>query len=705
MTEKETKIFKSTCRMCHGVCGVLLHVRGGRVVRIEGDRGSPTNRGYLCSKGQAAIELLYHPDRLTHPLRRIGARGENRWERIGWEEALEAIAERLDRVRREDGPQAFAIGQGTGRPYTLFNLRFANAFGTPNFVAPGELCYLPRVIASHLTCGQLPVCDYYGFGGTSPALVLVWGCNTIRSHADGMCGHQLLRVRRQGAKLVVVDPRRTELAVMADRWVQVRPGSDAALALGMMAVILEEELYDREFVERWTVGFDQLKEHVRDYTPEKVEGLTWVPAGTIREVARLYATTKPAALHWGVGIDQNVGGFQAARALLILRGITGNLDIPGGDVFWVPPADIVQTSPFVSPEIVLPDRLPPAMAARRLGADRYKLSSFAHPRLFCEAVLTSKPYPIKAFLLMGSNPLLTWSNPRQLEAALRRIDFFAAVDLFMTPTAQLADIVLPAASWLEQDDIADLHFVWCVRVRQKVASIGECRDDKQILIDLARRLGLGDSFPWRDVREYCDWVLRPAGLDFERFKEMGILQGAMRYRKYEQEGFKTPSGKFEIVCAALEALGHEPLPVHKEPPESPFSTPELSQEYPLILITGGRVGELFCSEGRQIDLLRRCHPDPLLEIHPQTAQGLGIAPGDWVWIETLRGKIRQRARLTEGIDPRVVHAEYGWWFPEKAPPEYGWQESNVNLLIDNHSPDPIFGTESMRGLLCKVCRT
>jgi anaerobic selenocysteine-containing dehydrogenase len=249
-----------------------------------------------------------------------------------------------------------------------------------------------------------------------------------------------------------------------------------------------------------------------------------------------------------------------------------------------------------------------------------------------------------------------------------------------------------------------MHFAWCVLVRQKVATIGECWDDKQIFIELAHRMGIEDYFPWRNVKEYCDWVLKDSGVTFDEFKELGIIKGQMRYRKYEGEGFDTPSKKVELRCSTLESMGYDPLPYFVEPPESPYSTPELFRSYPLIITTGGRIQVFFHSEGRQIESLRKLNPDPLLEINPATARSLGIGEGDWVWIESPRGRIKQRARLTEGIHPGVVHAQHGWWFPEKDPPEYGFKESNVNLLTGGMPCDPHTGSESWRSFLCKVYR-
>jgi anaerobic selenocysteine-containing dehydrogenase len=690
--------------MCHGACGVRVHLEDGRVVRVAGDPESPLSRGYICSKGRASVDYVCHPDRLLYPQRRLGPKGSNRWERISWDEALETIAARLLEYRSDYGPESVAVAAGTGRPYMFFTLRFAHAFGTPNFVSYAHACYLPRIMASAITCrGPLPICDFYGMGGVTPRCVLMWGCNIPETgSSDGMVGVQVDLARKRGAKLLVVDPRRTRSASQAELWAQIRPGTDVALALSMLQVIIEEDLYDREFVERYSVGFEDLVERVKSYPPSRVAAITWVPESTIRGLARLYATTRPACLLWGNGLDQSANCFQTARALLILRAITGNLDVPGGDVFWEPPPGLFRSEPFLGTENLLRERVAPETAARKLSSGEIPLNpGVRHSRLW-DAVLEEDPYPVKALLLMGTNPLLTASDPLRGEEALRKLEFSVAIDLFMNPTAQLADIVLPAASWLEQDDVAEMHFIWCVLARQKLIEVGECWDDKKILIELARRMGMEDAFPWRDVREYCDFVLEGAGLDFEEFTKLGILRGEMRYRKHEAEGFRTPSGKFEIRSSILESLGRDPLPDFIEPLESPVSTPELAADYPLVAVTGSKIEPFFQSELRQLDSQRKRNPDPLVQIHPGTAEALGVEDGDWVWVESPRGRIRQRAALTPAVDPRVAAIQHAWWFPERPPPEYGWKESSANLLVDPSPVDPIWASEAWKGFLCRI---
>jgi anaerobic selenocysteine-containing dehydrogenase len=699
------RVVRSACRMCHGVCQVLVHLEGDRVVKITGDPDSPTSRGYLCPKGAASAELLSHPDRVLYPLRRKGARGENRWERISWDQALDEMAERLSTVRSESGSEYFAMMQGTGRPYTGFTARFAHAFGTPNFPGTTHICYFPRVVASEMTLGRLPVCDYYGFGGHQPACVMMWGCNvTYAGASDGMCGGTVNRGLKNAQKVIVVDPRRIGPAEKADHWLQLRPGTDGALALAMIHVIVADDLVDQSFVDNYTVGFDALREHVRQFTPDWAAAITRLAPEAIRAAAHTYATTRPACIQWGMALDTSPCAFHTARSLLILRAITGNIDVPGGDVLWVPPEKVRQKSPFMNPEVLGLRFLPPDTHDRVLDAGKYPLNPLVHPPTFWRSVVRADPYRVRAFWIVGSNPLLTMTHSLEVEKALKLMEFVVVSDFFLTPTAQLADLVLPAATWLEQDDVVNLHKIWCVLARKKVAQVGESRDDREVIIQLARRLGLEEAFPWNNLSQYLEWLLQDTGMSFEQFCAQGILMGDMRYRKHVEEGFRTGSKKFEIYSSALEAMGVSPLPVYREPPLSPVSAPDVAERYPLILTNSGKIREFFHSEGRQIAVLRKANPDPLVEIHPDTAKSLGIQDGDWVWIETPEARVHMRAKLFDGIAPDVVAVQFGWWFPEEPAPDHGWKRCSANLLYGDTAYDPETGSESIHSALCKVYR-
>lgn len=699
-----SRVVRSSCRGCHGVCQVLVHLDGDKIVRVSGDPDSPTSRGFICPKGRAAPEMLYHPDRLKFPVRRTGARGANMWERISWDAAVSEMADRFDRIRRESGSEYLAMAQGTGRPYTEFTIRFANAFGTPNFVNPGHLCFLPRVIGSVITLGALPVADIYGFGGKSPACIVNWGCNHVETGAaDGMCGSMFKRAVKKAQKVIVIDPRRIGLAEEADQWLQLRPGTDCALALAMIHTVISEELFDKAFVHNYSFGFDRLAEHIQPFTPEWAEPITRIPSEQIRAAARTYAMTKPAALHWGNGVDTSVNGFQTGRALLILMGLTGNIDIPGGNVVWVPPRGIRPKSPLIDMSVAGVQFLPPEKKARILTGGKYPFAPNCHPPTFWKSVVTGDPYRVRGIWIVGSNPLVTGTQGVTIEKALRdHMEYTVVSDLFMTPTAQLADLVLPAAHWLEQDDVVFFHKIWCVLSRKKLAQIGETRDDRDVIFDVAHRLRLQDAFPWPNRYAYLDWLLEDTGMSFQQFKEEDILMGEMRYRKYESDGFHTPSGKFEFCSNVMEHENRPPMPVYLEPPFSPLSTPEMFRKYPFILMAGTKKLEFFHSEMHQIQSLRKRHPDPIVEIHPEAAARLSISDGDWVYVESPYGRITLRTRLSEGIPTDVVNAEHAWWYPEASPPDHKWKESCANLLYGDDHFDPDTGAEPLKCYLCTV---
>ncbi len=692
-----TRTVRTSCRMCHGVCQVLVEVQGDRVVKVAGDPDSPTSRGYICPKGKASVELLYHPDRLKYPLRRVGKKGEDKWERITWDEAVSEISGKLAKIKSEFGPEYFALMQGTGRPYTVFNARFANGFGTPNFVAPGHICFFPRVSASGITMGGLPISDIYGLGGQTPACMIIWGCNIPQTGAaDGMCGNMLQKAAVRAKELIVVDPRRTTMAEKAQHWACLKPGTDGALALALLNVVVTEELIDREFVNNYTSGYDELVTHIQSYTPEWASAITGIEAEDIKSIARIYATTKPASIHWGNGMDMSLSPFHTARALLILRAITGNIDRPGGDVLWVSPDNLHSVSPLVNQDILGMDWVSPEKRALAVDGGRYRFVPFVHPPTFWRSIVEAKPYRVKAVWIVGSNPLLTHTNTETIEKALDLLDFLVVSDFFLTPTAKYADIVLPAATWLEQDDIANFHKIWCVLSRTKITQIGEVRDDREVILDVAKRLGMDKAFPWNSLDAYLNWVFEDADIDFKDFTDETIRLGDMQYFKYKTEGFHTPSGKFEIYSKTLESMGVDPLPVFRE------LEIVTSPDYPYILTTA-KVREFFHSEGRQLPSLRQANPHPLIEIHPKTARTIGIEAGDWVWVETRAGKrIRMKARLFDGLSPNVVSAQPGWWFPEEPLESNNWKRSNVNYIIEATPYDPETGSESLRNTVCKL---
>jgi len=698
--DEQPQVIRSVCRVCHGGCGAMVTIKAGKVVGVKGDPASPMSKGWMCVKGLATPEIANHPDRLQVPLKRKGERGKGAWERISWDQALGEIAAHLDSMRTESGPESIALGQGTGRHHFMHVVRFANALGTPNWYEPGlAQCFIPRITASNLTYGGFVVGDYYS--DVNPKCILFWGHNPVVSGPDGELSISVKRALDKGSIGIAVDPRRSETAKLCQQWLPIRPGTDAALALAMIHTIIAENIYDKEFVEKWTTGFEELRAHVAHCTPEWAEKITWVKAADIVKAARTYALNRPAVLDWGVAIEHNANAFQTVRALAILRAITGNIDIPGGDILGMN---------IVKPYPTLKDKLPEGMVKKRLGAETYKLLGgwrafmpSAHiPTLF-KAIRTGDPYRVRALLLFGNNPLATVANSREVYESLLKLDLFVATDLFMTPSAALADYVLPAAFWPEVDQVIGYPLVVdnMVMAQRKMTQVGESKQDEWIMDELAKRLDLpGSEESFVDVLNH---QLEPLGITYAELREKVFHYPAHEYRKFEKKGFRTPSKKVELFCKSLERMGYEPLPSFIEPPESPVSTPELTKEFPYVLTTGGRRREFFHSEHRQIKTLRKHHPDPLVALHPETAAKHGIMGGDTVRISSPRGSITMKALVTEDMAPDIVNVEAGWWFPEKAGPEYGIWESNANLLTNNAPPyDPAFGTYQLRGLLCRV---
>ena len=735
MTMREyTGIAKTSCGFCHWQCGVRVYVKEGRPVKVEGDTENPLGRGSVCVKNSAALEFHDHPDRLNHPLKRIGRRGEGKWRRVSWNEALDEIAEKLVQIKRDYGPEALLfLGGMPHEPGDWAAWRFCNLFGSPNVFNQGKNCGEAEVLAE---------CAMYGWH-TSKApkpgvtkCAIIWGKNWPQS--DHGTWRTVLEAKEKGCKLIVIDPRRTLSASKADLWLQIRPGTDGALGLGMINVIIQEKLYDQGFIDKWCNGFAEIKKIAAEYPVDKVQDITWIPEQQVRQAARMYATLKPAVISGGVALCHIGGGAvkSAVQSKVTLRALTGNLDVEGGNVLGQPFQDLDW---FGS---VLWDRMlkHPERTKDTVSAEEFPIASVKGYRLFraamkkqhpdgysaamymlvnssiCiwNAILKEKPYPLKAVITQGANPLLTLGNANTISKALKseNLQLHVGMDFFMTPTLELADYVFPAADWLER---SNLLLEWgnndyYVAGEKAVEPLFERRDDYQLWRELGNRVGQEDYWP-KTLEEMFDKVLGPTGLTFEQLlnrRERWSFPSA-KYRKYEKNGFATFSGKVELVPSLFRKIGIDPLPRYEEPPRSPVRQPILAKEYPLILITGSRVIQFVHSTLRNMRILRKIYPDPLVQINPRTAVELGITDGDWVWIETPEGKIKQKAKLDDGIDPKVIHADGFWWYPEetaKDPNLFGVWKSNVNAITpDNLESFDYAGDNAFRALLCRVYKT
>ncbi len=701
---------KTVCGVCSKSCGLVVSLENGTPVKIKGDPDNPMTGGALCRKGAASLEILNHPDRIRHPLKRVGERGEGLWERISWDEAFELAGNAFNTIKDRHGAESVTMVQGSAKGYMdTLQHRLANAFGTPNVVASDSVCHVPRTLASELTFGFFPGPDY----AHPPAVVVLWGINPAGT--NHLLQGQISRAVKNGSKLLVVDPVATRLARKAEMWLQIKPGTDPALALGMINVIIEEELFDREFVEKWTVGFERLKAHVRPYSPEKVSEATRIPRESIVEAARLYAGSGSGRIEWGNALDQQQGSFQAARALAILMALTGNIGIPGGEIegggsgYRDGDPNIVGSAMGFhgrnSRKMALRDRETPDQLGKKLDKTLLPPCRFVTAQSVLKSVLEKTPYPVRGMFVQAANPVVTWPDSRKTREALSGLGFLAVSEMFMTPTAALADVIFPVAGPLEFDGVRANPPGTFALAQRKVAQVGECLPDYAILHGLAKRLGLENDF-WSDGEDYWNDLLEPVGLTYKAFREVGRLpmkKRDVRYRRFETHGFDTPSGKVELYSGQLAEMGFDPLPVYAEHPGTTNDALQPTEAYPL-LCTNRKSGAYIHSGGRQIQSLRKSHPEPRFLIHPEAAEKFGIIDDAWGYIETRTGRIRQKARVTDEVVPGVIVADYGWWFPEKGPGEaYGWAESNYNLLIGADSPrNEEMGSFAVRGIACRV---
>ncbi len=670
-------------------------------------------------KGKAAPEIVYHPSRILHPLRRTSPKGaaDPGWERISWDEALDAVTERLTTAAATDGPESVAFSTSSPSTSAISDSvdwiqRLIRAFGTPNYCGYMELCGWGRYLAPLYTFGASVPGEYLP-DLENAGCILFWGYNP--SVARLAHATSTVAAVRRGAKLVVVDPRKAGLASKADHWLRVRPGTDAALALSLTHVMIEHGWYDAEFVRDWTNAtdivdgetvWDLLVSRCAEFPPARAAVITGVPAVDIIATAQTIWEARPVAFYTWSGLEQHSGTTQAIRAINVLYALTGSLDVPGGNVLF----EAVPTNPIDGQELLSESRAAAVGAdTRPLGPARFE---FVTGEDFYTAALDGRLTTLVGF---GGNMVMAHADSLRGREALCSLDFFVQADLFMTPTAELADIVLPVATPFESEALK-IGFEYSqeaqslVQLRQAlIAPRGEARSDLQIVFELATRLGLGAHFWDGDIEAALRHQLSPSGVTLEdlRAHPEGVrLPLVTRYRKYADVGFATPSHKVELYSTTLAAHGYEPLPAFVEPLVSPRSRPDLAERYPLILSCAKTL--FFCeSQHRQVATLRKSAPDPMVEIHPATAEARGIAAGEWVSLDTPRGSVRARTKFNASLDPQVVFGQHGWWeaceeLGLPGFPPYGPDSANLNLVLPQTPSDPVSGSSPMRATLCDV---
>jgi anaerobic selenocysteine-containing dehydrogenase len=681
--------YLSFCHLCAGHCAVKVTAADNVIVDMAPDLESGlTNEQCVFRKGRLAIpEIHSHPDRLLHPLKRVGARGEGKWERISWEEALDTVADRFRTIKEESGAEyvVFGLGEPHGLEFA-FAQRFASMFGSPNVTTPGWFCGVSFQKANAATFGQGAVPDEAAF----PRMLVIWGINPNHT-SGGIRRETLSRMIESGTKIVVIDPRKIDLAGVADLWIRLRPGTDGALAMGLLKVMVEEELYDRDFVRDWTLGFDELGAELAAFSLADVAAATWVPEDQIRQLARMIGECHPAAFQWGNGATHGVNPFQMHRAIGILVAIAGNLNVPGGMVLPRSETNFVRPGSFYA----LRNRAP--VAHKTIGKEYpMTISSTSVPsHSLMRAIVDGEPYRPRAAFFMLTNPVTSFVNAKMTREALMKLEFTVVLDLFMTPTAALADIVLPAAFGMEHDEVGYWPG-WYNEVRahpQVVEPPGEAWPDTKIINELAKRLGLSGF--WEDDHEALDAWLASSGLTFEDLKRVRTL---LPKKTYSNAHLRTRSGKVEIVAESLSELGLSVLPTWREL----GAIPEIPREYPL-LFTNAKSEAYIGTSYKSVAVLRGMRPEPVLQMNSATASDLGLGDGQMVYIETAMGRIVHRLVFDDEMDPRVVFADFGWWFPEDPSGALGWDTANINILIDDQTQkDPAVGQMVVRGLPCRV---
>jgi len=679
----------TVCRLCSACCPIEVVIENNRLISAERKSFMPADKRLPCPKLMAASEIVYSPARLKKPL--IREKDGNRFREASWDEALDTITHRFHYSKREYGAESIGWLRGMaadwGAPWDYAN-RLMNTFGSPNTIGNGSVCHVAREMAHVLTYGAMTVPQT-----RVSKCIVVWGENDMDTSPSACEG--ILYAKQNGASLIVIDPVKTRLAAMADIWLQIKPGHDGLLAMAMINEIISTRLYDADFLNKWSTGFEHLIRVAQDYQLEKIAEDLWLEPDLIKEAARLYATTRPACIIDGNGLDMHTDVFQATRAVCMLRCLTGNLDRRGGDLIPEPPP---------VRNIQLKDRLPKGI--RPITCDYELFNGFSETwgnhvqSCVADAILDEKPYPLRMLVVQSGNPAITMTDSNRVMRAIDKLGFMVVIDIFMTQTARLADVVLPASTCFEKTQL-NRAFIRNNPVIIQNQVIDWCADswpDWKIVFELAKRLGLEKEFPWKTAEDAIDYQLEPAGLtvDMLRKHPEGIHTADLRYEKYMAGGFETPSKRIEFFSNQLKKNGYSPVPYSDGFTENPIAFYDNRGAYPFLGMSGARTNRFTHTQFRSIASLSMDKQDCVIDIHPQDASEKEILDGDNVKVETPRGCIYMKARISDVVHPRSIRIAWGW----------GEQslDHSINNLTNDETRNDVTGTPSCRSFMCNVSK-
>lgn len=696
------------CDMCNQVpkCGMTAYVQDGRIVRVESREQHPVTP--ICAKGLASIQELYDPNRLLTPKRRTNPKGtgHSEWEDITWDEAYQIIAEKFNAVKEESGADSVLFYCGDPKEPRGALTRLARLFGSSSLGFESSLCATATQESSRMVYGTNKVTM-----GVDPsdatASCLMWSLNAAWSQPNRH--KSLMAAKERGCKFVIVDPRITPtVSGLADIHLQPRPGSDGALALGFMNILIRDDLYDHDFVENWTHGFEGLKELAAQYTPDVIEKITWVPADKLEAAVHLIAENAPSTLvssSAGLAHSTNVGNAQ--RAVFMIPALLGMVDVKGGLLFGGAGLSIagdvtgVGTSQFLCKDIYADQ----AFAERRLDKDDFpvwhELETHMQMARLPEYVDAGK---IRAGLLVATNVMI-WPETHVYAEAIQKMEFTAAVDYYERPwTHDYVDLLLPAAMCCERSAPFAVYGRKVFYREPAIQPLGQAREDWQILMELGCALGFEEECFGGSVEKAFEYILETSGLDVTLDDLKAHIEDGLEIpgepnteRKYETGGFRpdgepgflTPSGKLEFDSEIIKKHGMEGLPVYEEPVHSPQNGNEADAAYPLVLCTGSRVPYYTHSKLREIPWLNQFMPDPVVRLHPDDAEARGIADGDDVRVFNQLGEVFMKAEVTNIVHPGAVDVFHGW------------HQANINELISRDFC-PVTGFPPFRSALCEV---